>query len=473
MDADLSDFGRTHFGEAELGDKRRTDRLVRVADRIAAHPGGSLPQKMGNPTDLAALYHLMNGPAVTHEAVLQTHYRRTCEAIRAHPGVVLLGHDDTELDLSGKLSLRAQTGPLGGKNQHGYLCHNSIAASTCGEPLGLANQILHKRRRRAKKTSRAAQRADPRRETRLWVRGREAIGDFSDKADPVVDLVDRGGDTFEFIDYEHAHGYHYVARSKSNRRCQIGHGEGDLEGKEVLLHDHLRTLPEAARRRVEVGARQAGHGRPARAARTAEVALGVAAVTLIPPEPGQARGEHRQERLKVWGLRVWEPSPPAGEEALEWFLLTNVAVETNDDGWERVDWYEWRWPLLEEYHKGQKTGCEIEGPQFTTAQAMEPMIGLLSVVAWLLMRLRWAARQPDAETRAAVDFVPLLWVLLLSKWRHGEERPDWTVREFLMALARWGGHQNRKADGLPGWQTLWKGWIKLHIALQLVADDTT
>jgi hypothetical protein len=186
------------------------------------------------------------------------------------------------------------------------------------------------------------------------------------------------------------------------------------------------------------------------------------AVTLLPPPPGQARGEHRQVPLRAWALRVWEPEPPQGEEALEWFLMTDVAVETAQDGWQRVDWYELRWPTCEEYHKGQKTGCAIEGPQFTTAEALEPVIALLSVVAWLLMRLRWAARQPRAQERPATDFVPLLWVLLLSKWRHKQERPDWTVREFLMALARLGGHQNRKSDGLPGWQTLWKGWSEFR-----------
>jgi Transposase DNA-binding len=463
MSEDLVGFGQTHFAAAELGDKRRTARLVRVADRIAAHPGGSLPDKMQAPADLEALYHLMNRPEVTHAAVLDTHYRRTRAAIAAHDGVVLIGHDDTELDLTGKRSLREQTGPLGGNNQHGYLCHNSLAVTPQGEPLGLANQILHKRRRRAKKTSRAAQRNDPRRETRLWVRGREAIGGFPDKENLVVDLVDRGGDTFEFLDYEHAHGYHYVARSKSNRSCWIGHGEG---GGDVLLHDHLRSLPPAARRAVEVQARQAGHGRLARPGRDAEVVLCWAAVTLLPPAPGQARGEHRQEPLRVWALRVWEPEPPEGQEALEWLLLSNVAVDSVQDGWERVDWYELRWPTTEEYHKAQKTGCQIEGPQFTTAGAMEPMIAVLSVVAWLLLRLRWAARQPDAEQQPATDFVPRSWVLLLSRWRHQEERPDWAVREFLMALARLGGHQNRKGDGLPGWQTLWKGWTKLRTVVE-------
>lgn len=464
MDADLTDFGRTHFGEAELGDKRRTARLARAADKVAARPAGSLPDKMGSPAELAALYHLMNRPEVTHAAVLETHLRRTHAAIRAHAGVVLIGHDGTEIDLTSKRSLRDDLGPLGGPNQFGYLCHNSVAVGADGEPLGLASQILHKRRRRKKKTSRAVQRDDPLRETRLWVRGREAVGDVAGDANLVVDLVDRGGDTFEFLGYEHSRGYHYVARSKSNRNCQIGHGGG---GRQAPLHDHLRSLPPVdGGREVEVAQRLASHGRPHRPARAAKVVMAWAAVTLPPPAPWQARGEHRQGPLEVWGLRVWEPEPPGGEEALEWFLLSNVAVETGGDGWERVDWYEQRWPVCEEYHKGQKTGCAIEGPQFTTTQALEPMIALLSVVAWLLMRLRWAARQPEASGRPATGFVPLLWVLLLSKWRHGEGRPGWTLREFLMALARLGGHQNRKADGFPGWQTLWKGWIKLRTAVE-------
>ena len=66
-------------------------------------------------------------------------------------------------------------------------------------------------------------------------------------------------------------------------------------------------------------------------------------------------------------------------------LLTDVAVVEAKDAWQRVDWYEWRWPAMEEFHKGQKTGCDVEGPQFTTKGVMEAMIGVLSVVGWLLM----------------------------------------------------------------------------------------
>jgi hypothetical protein len=54
---------------------------------------------------------------------------------------------------------------------------------------------------------------------------------------------------------------------------------------------------------------------------------------------------------------------------------------------------------------------------------------------------------------------------VLSLKRYGEVRGDLTVREFFLALARLGGHQNRKGDGHPGWLVLWRGWMKLQAML--------
>jgi hypothetical protein len=465
MDATLMDFGQTHFGSANLGDARRTRRLVRIADRLAAHPAGSLPAKMGSPADLCALYRLMNNPATTHAAVVAPHCAQTRQAIRDHRGVVLVAHDDSDVDLSGKRSLHAELGPLSGHRQVGYICHNSLAVTADGKPLGLAHQILHVNKRRRTNQSRARLRACPHRQSRLWVRGRAAIGDFPGQL--VVDLVDRGGDTFEFLDFEHAHGYHYVVRGKHNRQVVLGHPPTVQGCPTVKLYDHLRSLPAQQRRTLAVSPKPARANQPAQPGRTTDVALAWAAVTLLPPPPARARGEHRQEPLPVWALRVWEPDPPPGLAALEWFLVSNVAVATAADGWERVAWYELRWPTMEEYHKGQKTGCNIEAPQFTTTAALAPLLGVLSVVAWLLMYLRWAGRDPTTAAERAAEHVPEDWVTWLSRWRHGVARVDWTVGEFYQALARLGGHQNRPGDGPPGWQTLWKGWAKLRTVFAL------
>ena len=54
---------------------------------------------------------------------------------------------------------------------------------------------------------------------------------------------------------------------------------------------------------------------------------------------------------------------------------------------------------------------------------------------------------------------------VLSLWRYREIREDLTVHDFFYALARLGGHQNRKSDHRPGWLVLWRGWTKLQAML--------
>ena len=124
-------------------------------------------------------------------------------------------------------------------------------------------------------------------------------------------------------------------------------------------------------------------------------------------------------------------------------------------------WYECRW-VIEEYHKAQKTGCAIEELQFTSAQALRPMIALLSVVAVTLLNLREASRDEAKAQRPATEYVDRRYVAVLSGWRYKEQRPDMTVREFFLALARLGGHQNRKNDHRPGWIVLWRGWMAMQ-----------
>jgi len=68
----------------------------------------------------------------------------------------------------------------------------------------------------------------------------------------------------------------------------------------------------------------------------------------------------------------------------------------------------------------------------------------------------------DAKTRLATDIISEAYVEGLSAWRHQEIRQDGTIHDFYFALARLGGHQNRKGDHPPGWQTIWRGWNDLQ-----------
>lgn len=441
-------FGSEHFGSAQLGDKRLTDRLVYCADRVLQHPEGSFPDKFKAPADIDGFYRLMSAPKVTHATVLAPHCERTQRLMSEYQGIVLVLHDTTVLDYSG-LTAISELGQVGDGHGRGYYCHNSLAVTTERRVLGLAHQVLHTRRKVPKGESREARRQRSDRESRLWKRASQAIP----KAPPsklYVDIADRGADITEFLDYEDEAGKFYVVRSQHNRLVEIICGQ---ERKKVKLHDQVRTLAAMGTRVVAVPAG------PGRAARTATVAVAWAELHIRPPR--QRRGEERGVPLRVWAVRVWEVDPPPGVEGLEWILLTNREVTTFAAACERIDWYSCRW-VVEEYHKVMKTGCEIERMQFAYADRLQPAIALMSVVAVSLLQLRDASRDPHVQAEPAAACVPPTWLAVLSVWRHGELRRDWTVREFFMALARLGGHQNRKHDHPPGWLVLWRGWSQLQ-----------
>jgi hypothetical protein len=458
-------FGQEHFGSAYLADKRRTRSLVDLADRIARHPGGTLPQKFKDPLALRRCYDLLNARAVTHERVLQPHVQRTIALVQQQTGVVLILHDGSELNYSHLASLHDQLGQVGNGSGKGYQCLNSLAVlprQRC--VLGVVNQILFKRPRVPKGETDAQKRDRETRESLLWLQAVDAVQqahnacrnclDLDEAAGPlVVDVVDRGGDTFEFLDHEDALGRHYLIRSQHNREIHVGH---DVAAEKTRLHDHLRTLGEQGRRTIEIT------DRPGRPARQATVAIAWAAVTVYPPE--KDRGKHRGTSLRAWGLRVWEPEAPPDVEAVEWLLLTTVAVETTEQAWQRIDWYMARW-IIEEFHKAQKTGCEIESSQLTQVERLEPLIALLSVVATFLLDLRSASRDEQTKDRPATEKVAEEYVRVLSGWRYKQGRAL-TVGEFFEALARLGGHQNRRRDHPPGWLVLWRGWQSLQLMLE-------
>ena len=57
--------------DAQLGDQRRTKRLIRMADQMVRRPGGTLPQKFNSPKDLRAAYRFFQCDDVSHRAILE------------------------------------------------------------------------------------------------------------------------------------------------------------------------------------------------------------------------------------------------------------------------------------------------------------------------------------------------------------------------------------------------------------------
>lgn len=444
-------LGRAIFGTVDLGDGRRTARLVHSFDRMCAHPGGTLPDKLASPADLRGLYRLCDADEVTHEAILAPARTHTQAQIAVCSGDVLVLHDATELDYSTLSSLADDLGQIGKGNHRGYLCHNVLAVEPeSGEVLGLMDQILHRRDEVSKDETLAEHRDRPTRESRLWVTGTRHLP----HGRQLIDVADQGADTFEFLEHEYKSGRRFVIRASKTRKIYAGH---EPVGSQQELKTFARGLPELGRFTMDV---QPQPGRKAR--KDAEFIVRGAAVLVCPPHA--KAGHHGREPLPLYVVQITEVAPPEGADAIEWTLLTNEPVQTLKDALRVTGWYERRW-VVEEFHKAQKTGCRIEDMQFTTTDRLEPAIALLSVVAVTLLKLREAARRADADTRRADTVVSSDYVEVLSLKRYKEIRTGLTVREFFLALARLGGHQNRKCDGHPGWLVLWRGWMKLQLML--------
>lgn len=444
-------FGQLIFGAAELGDERRTARLVKTFDLMRRHPGGTLPDKLPSPPDLRAFYHLCDCKDVTHEALIAAARAHALRQIEACSGDVLIVHDATELDYTSLSSLAGELGQIGGGKGRGFICQNVLAVSAeSGEVLGLADQILHRRDRVSRDETLVEHRDRPTRESLLWVRGTRHL-----PADArLIDVADQGSDTFEFLEHEFRSGRRFVIRAAKTRKVYGGH---EPTGPQQFLKDYARSLSELGRFSMDV---QAQPGRKAR--KNAEFIVRGGPVLVRPPHA--KAGHHGDAPLPLYVVQVTEVAPPKGEKVIEWTLLTNERVQTLEDAQRVIGWYKLRW-TAEEFHKAKKTGCRIEDMQFTTTDRLEPAIALLSIVALTLLNLREASRRNDAKTRRADTLIAADYIEVLSLQRYGKIRRDLTVHEFFLALARLGGHQNRKCDGHPGWLVLWRGWMKLQAML--------
>jgi hypothetical protein len=355
--------------------------------------------------------------------------------------LVLLVSDVTELDYSHHAGTTG-LGPVGNGRQQGLLVHSTLALTPHPrQVLGLACQQVVLRV------------PDRRTFTGSWARTPEGLvwRNAVERLGPApagrrwVHVSDRGSDIYEYLAACQLQGVDCLVRAAKNRFLQA---PADDEPPAKLL-DYARGLPAAPESGFALSL-PARHQQPAR---DAELVLAWAPVEIPPPRYAPPVIQQLPP-LQLSVVRVWEPNPPAGVKPLEWILLSSQPVTDLTGAHEKVDWYTARW-LSEDYHQCLKTGCRVEASQLDDGRDLERLLGLLAPVAVRLLQLRQAARDtPDLPATALID--PLVVRVLAA--RQKLEPAQLTLALFWRAVARLGGHQDRRRDGPPGWRTLWRGW---------------
>ena len=190
---------------------------------------------------------------------------------------------------------------------------------------------------------------------------------------------------------------------------------------------------------------------PGRTARTVMQRVRVARVTLA---------RHAGKPREVTVIRAREETPPAGEQPVEWLLLTNEPVTTLDDAVLRIGGYRRRW-LAAMVFRIVNSGGRVEALQLATVERLERAWVIYLVIAWRMLYLMTLGRDcPDRPCNVA--FTAEEW---RAAWRMAKRQPPPeappTLGTMIRLVAGFGGFLGRKGDGHPGPKALWEGLMKL------------
>lgn len=486
------------FATAELGDQRRTRRLVQVAAQMAQAPAASLPVQMGGQrADLKATYRLLHEADVTHEALCRPHWQQTREQAHTQQRTVLLVHDDTELDDGYDPAIKG-LGPVGNGSHWGFFVHSVLAVVPMGEHeqvLGLAYQepwVRESAPRAAKGQKQSSkQRAQRERESHHWLHAIEQVGAPA-AGECWVHVGDRSADMYDFLLASRQMGCEVLVRAVQNRRLHSEEPESAQAQVDHLI-DLMKSWPAQGTRLQYVPSEQE------RRARQAQLSISWGQVN-IPPTDLHGRLRKDAPVLSLWAIHVWEADPPLRSEGqrprvrlekhgrarkraerqrkqakqkpvepkptqqeervepLEWFLLCSLPVRSEAEAWRGAQWYGCRWSV-EDLHKGIKTGCQLEARHLREQASLQRLLGIVSAIAVRLVQLRELIWQiPEQPVLAWVEREEAQVIA----WQEQASLEELSIGRFLRAVAQMGGFLGRQSDGEPGWQTLWKGWERLQ-----------
>jgi hypothetical protein len=203
------------FAEAELGDLRRTKRLIELATVLAQNPRASLPEASGNSAMLKAAYRFFDNDAIEPHDIVHSHTEATYGRLDAVP-LVLAVQDTTEVNWT---NLRATTGlgPLGHTACQGLFVHSTLAITPERVPLGLlAQQVWARDPYDVGKRARRKQLPITQKESQKWLWSLEAVFNAHDCCPKThfVSVGDREADIYDVLAAERPEGVELLIRAR-------------------------------------------------------------------------------------------------------------------------------------------------------------------------------------------------------------------------------------------------------------------
>ncbi len=464
----LAPWAGDEMKTAEFPDKRLNERLVAVLSQLAAQPTASMPAACGGYAEMAAAYRLFENKRLCFEDILQPHIDATRRRVAEQP-VVILAQDTTELDFTRPQQQVVGAGPLDGSKRRGAFLHPLHAFTPDGVPLGTVAARLWTRpdepplpaaERQARRKALPIEQKESQRWIDMMRCGKELAAEVPGTR--FICVADSEADIYEHLTEAQSEPRRvdWIVRAAGDRALQGDEEDAESTGllrAEVLKSAVLFTKTVTVREREPKVACNARGRCQARPARQAEVEVRAAWVTLHPPY----RRDRKLPPLVVNVVLVREIAPPAGEDPIEWILLTSLPIRTVEEVAAVIQYYCVRW-MMEILFRTLKSGCRIEERRFETIDRLFLCLAVYLIVSWrTLFVCRMGRSLPDVSCE--VVFEPAEWK---SAWRVVRRSPAPAqppkLSEIVRMVAQLGGYVNRPRKDEPGPQTVWLGLQRLH-----------
>jgi hypothetical protein len=404
---------------------------------MAARPEGSLPQTAADAAEVAAIYRLMNNPALGLDELAAAHRGATLERTSGMR-TVLCPQDTTFLNYSSQPTIEG----LGGYShqEHGLMVHLTIAATVDGLVLGSLDvqTLLHRQGPAVGRTYKAKAIAD--KQSMRWLRSLERLNELAQSDESVgqwVSVADREADIYELFAADRHPRVHWLVRATHDRATT---------STQSYLWDQIEAGVLLGEQTLQV------HARAERPARQAVLEVRAQAVNLRPPR----RRGGKLPGVEVWAVLARERQPPKGCPAVEWMLLSDLPVLNFEQAVEKLQWYARRW-LIERFFYVLKSGCRVEALQLANRPRLETALGFYLIVAWrILWMTLWARTDPSLPATVALtdEEWKITWVMV----RKRPPPPSIpTLADVIGWLAQMGGHSGKAHAKPPGPKAIWSG----------------
>ena len=130
-------WAQEEFADLDLGDVRRTRRLILIMVALCSQPTASIPQACGSWAPTKAAYRFLDNPAVDPDVILEAHCQKSVQRAQDQR-VILALQDTTTLNYSTHPHTQGM-GPIANNASKtvGFFVHSTLCVSAQGDSLGL------------------------------------------------------------------------------------------------------------------------------------------------------------------------------------------------------------------------------------------------------------------------------------------------------------------------------------------------